>query len=179
MNIDIITLVLLLIAIVKGLKRGIIVAVFSLIGLIVGLAAALKLSVLVAAYLEGSLSVSTKWLPVISFVLVFVIVVIIIRLIANLIQASVELAWLGWVNKIGGAAFYIIIYLLSYSVILFFLVQSGLINKKTVTESVTYNYIEPWGPWVMNSIGGFVPVFKDMFKELQLFFENLAQKISH
>lgn len=179
MIIDIITLVLLLIAIVKGLKRGIIVAVFSLIGLIVGLAAALKLSVLVAAYLEGSLSVSTKWLPVISFVLVFVVVVIVIRLVANLIQASVEMAWLGGVNKIGGAVLYIIIYFLSYSVLLFFLVHSGLISKKTVIESVTYNYIEPWGPWVMNRIGGFVPMFKDMFKELQLFFENLAQKISH
>lgn len=179
MIIDIFTMVLLVIAVYKGFKRGIIVALFSLIGLIVGLAAALKLSVLVAGYLEGSVSISSKWLPVISFVLVFVVVAFLIRMVANLIQASVEMLWLGWVNKIGGAVLYILIYLLVFSVVLFFLMQSGLIKNKTVSESVTYQYIQPWGPRVINSIGGFVPVFKDMFTELQKFFENLAQKISH
>lgn len=178
MIIDIITLILLAIAIFKGWQRGLIVAVFSLVGLIVGLAAALKLSVLVAGYLDEAVSIFSKWLPVISFALVFIVVVLLIRMVANLIQASVELAWLGGVNKIGGAALYIIVYLLAFSVILFFLVQSGLITKKTVNESVTYQYIEPWGPWVLNSIGGFVPVFKNMFTELQQFFENISRKIS-
>jgi len=178
MIIDIFTIVLLVLALFKGLQRGIIVAIFSLLGFIVGLAAALKLSVLVAGYLEESVSISSKWLPVISFALVFVVVVVLIRLVANLIQASVEMVWLGWANKIGGAVLYIIIYLLAFSVVLFFLVHAEIVSKKTVGESVTYQYVQPWGPWVLNSIGGVVPVFKDMFKDLEIFFENLAQKIS-
>ena len=179
MIIDIALLALLVIAIIKGLQRGIIVALFSLIGLIVGLAAALKLSVLVAGWLDGSVNVSSKWLPVISFILVFVVVVLLLRLMANMIEASVELALLGWVNKLGGAILYAVIYTLSFSVLLFFLVQVKLISEKTVNESITYSYIKPWGPIVINAIGRFIPLFKDMFTELENFFENLAQKLPH
>jgi membrane protein required for colicin V production len=179
MIIDIALLALLIIAIIKGLQRGIIVALFSLIGLIVGLAAALKLSVLVAGWLDGSVNVSSKWLPVISFILVFVVVVLLLRLMANMIEASVELALLGWVNKLGGAILYAAIYTLSFSVLLFFLVQVKLISEKTVNESITYSYIKPLGPMVINAIGRFIPLFKDMFMELENFFENLAQKLPH
>ena len=179
MIIDIALLALVIVAIIKGLQRGIIVALFSLIGLIVGLAAALKLSVLVAGWLNGSVNVSSKWLPVISFILVFVVVVLLLRLMANMIEASVELALLGWVNKLGGAILYAAIYTLSFSVLLFFLVQVKLISEKTVNESITYSYIKPWGPLVINAIGRFIPLFKDMFTELENFFENLAQKLPH
>ena len=179
MIIDILSIVFLVIAFFTGMKRGIIVALFSLIGIIIGLAAALKLSVLVAAYLEDHISISVKWLPIISFVLVFVAVVFLIRMVANLIQTTVEMAWLGWVNKMGGALLYILLYALAFSVVLFFLAQSGMITKKTMDESISYTYLQPIGPWLLNGIGGFLPVFKNMFKELQLFFENLSQKISH
>ena len=177
MIIDIALLALLVIAAIKGLQRGIIVAVFSLIGLIAGIAAALKFSVLVAGWLQGSVNISSRWLPAISFLLVFIVVVLLIRLMANLIEASVELALLGWVNKIGGALLYMIIYTLSLSVILFFLVQLKLISEKTIAESVTYPYVEPWGPVVINGIGKIIPLFKDMFAELENFFGKLAQKI--
>jgi len=177
MIIDIVLLVMLVMAVIKGLQRGIIVAVFSLIGLIVGIAAALKLSVLVAGWLEDSTNISSRWLPAVSFLLVFVVVVFLIRLMANLIEASVELALLGWVNKIGGALLYMIIYTLSFSVLLFFLVQLKLVSEKTIAESVTYSYVEPWGPVVINGIGKIIPLFKDMFAELENFFGKLAQKI--
>jgi len=179
MIIDIALLVILVIAVIKGLQRGIIVAIFSLVGIVVGIAAALKLSVLVAGWLAGSVNVSSRWLPAISFLIVFVVVVLLIRLMANLIEASVELALLGWVNKIGGALLYMIIYILSFSVLLFYLVHLKLINEKTIAESVTYTYVEPWGPAVINSIGKIIPLFKDMFAELENFFEKLAQKIPH
>jgi membrane protein required for colicin V production len=179
MIIDIALLVILVIAVIKGLQRGIIVAIFSLVGIVVGIAAALKLSALVAGWLSGSVNVSSRWLPAISFLLVFVVVVLLVRLMANLIEASVELALLGWVNKIGGALLYMIIYTLSFSVLLFYLVQLKLISEKTIAESVTYTYVEPWGPVVINGIGKIIPLFKDMFAELENFFEKLAQKIPH
>ena len=65
--IDIIFAILFILAIIKGLRRGFIVAVFSIIGYIIGLAAALKLSALVAVYLQKNISITGKWLPFISF----------------------------------------------------------------------------------------------------------------
>lgn len=179
MIIDIILLVVLIMAVIKGLRRGLIVALFSLVGFIVGLAAALKLSVFVASYLENSTNISTKWLPLLSFLIVFIAVVLLIRIAANVIEASVEMAWLGWINKLAGAILYVALYILIYSVVLFFMVQLHLISDTTIKDSVTYQHIEPWGPIVINGIGGFVPWFKDMFAELEKFFENIAQKGGH
>ena len=40
--------------------------------------------------------------------------------------------------------------------------------------SVTWNWLEPWGPWVLNVFSKLIPLFKDMFIDLQQFFEKMA-----
>ncbi len=177
MSIDLLFLLVMVIAAVKGYQRGLIVAVFSLVAIVVGLAAALKLSVVVAGYLQDSGRVSDRWLPLLSFLLVFIAVVLLIRLAANVLQSSVELAWLGWVNRLGGIILYLVIYTLAFSVVLFFLEHARLIGEQTIAHSRIYKYIQPWGPFTMNLIGNLIPAFRDMFGELERFFDNLAQKI--
>ena len=51
MWIDIVFLVALIVAVVKGAMRGIVMALFSFAGWFIGLAAALKLSAVVAVYI--------------------------------------------------------------------------------------------------------------------------------
>ena len=72
MIIDIIVAVILILAIIKGYRQGLIVAFFSLIAFIVGLAAALKLSVVVAGYIGKAVNVSDKWLQFLIRPLFFV-----------------------------------------------------------------------------------------------------------
>ena len=57
MLLDIILLVLLILAVIKGYQRGLIVGVFSLIAIIVGLAAASKLSTVVAEYIGKAVKI--------------------------------------------------------------------------------------------------------------------------
>jgi len=102
MVIDIIFVILMVLALIQGYRRGLIVAVFSLISIIVGLAAAIKLSAVVANYLGHSVKVSDKWLPVISFAIVFIVVVLLMRLGAKAIQKLTEAMLLGWANRLGG-----------------------------------------------------------------------------
>lgn len=179
MMIDIVFILVLIAAIVKGLRRGLIVAVFSFVAFIAGIAAALKLSTVVADYLKDSVNVSARWLPVLSFILVFIVVALLVRLGANLIEKTVELALLGWVNKLGGILFYGVLYIFLYSVVLFYAQQLQLINENTIAQSVTWPWLQPMGPWVINGLGNWVPVFKDMFTELKDFFGNMAQRAPH
>ena len=132
-------------AAIKGYQRGLIVAVFSIIAFIVGLAAAIKLSAVVADYIGKATSISQQWLPVISFAVVFIIVILLVRWTASLIQKSVEFAMMGWVNKLGGILFYLCIYILIYSVVLFYADQMELIKPEWKSNSLTYSYIEPVG----------------------------------
>lgn len=179
MIIDLTFLGMMVLAVFRGFQKGLIIAVFSLVAFIVGLAAAIKLSAVVAGYLKDSVNISAQWLPVLSFLAVFIAVVLLIRMAAKLIEASVEMAMMGWVNKIGGALFYIVLYTILLSVALFFLVQLNIISEKTIKESVTFSYIQPWGPFVIDGIGKWIPVFKDLFTQLEDFFGNLSQKIQH
>ncbi|RYY22709.1 MAG: CvpA family protein [Chitinophagaceae bacterium] len=177
MLVDIILLGLMIMAVVKGLQRGFIVALFSMIAFIVGLVAALKLSTVVAAYLDDSINVSSRWLPFLAFALVFLVVVLLVRLLAAVIQSTIELAMLGWVNRVAGIFLYAVMYILIFSVLLFFAVQMHFFDEATLEASATYPYIKPVGPFVIDGIGTLLPWFKDMFAELQGFFDRLSEKV--
>ena len=177
MILDLIASVILILAVIKGFRQGLIVALFSVIAFIVGLAAAMKLSVVVAGYIGKAVNVSDKWLPIISFAVVFLIVVILVRLGAKFIQKSVELAMLGWVNRLGGILLYAALYILIFSILLFYAEQLNFIKPETVKKSVTYEYIQPWGPKLMDGIGKIIPVFKGMFKDLENFFDGVSRQV--
>ncbi len=85
---------------------------------------------------------------------------------------------LGWVNKLGGVVFYAAIYTIVFSVLLFYVEQMGLVKQETIDKSVTYSFVQPWGPKVINAFGSIIPIFKDMFGELEKFFGKVATKIS-
>jgi membrane protein required for colicin V production len=174
MAIDIIFLILLVMAIYKGMQRGLIVAVFSLLALIAGLAAAIKLSAVVADYLKQNTHVPSKWLPVLAFLLVFIAVILLVRWAASLIKTAFDFAFLGWADKLGGVLLYVSIYITVYSVLLFYAANLHIISANVVSSSITYKFVEPWGPVVINSIGKVIPFFKNMFADLESFFAHLA-----
>ena len=71
MVLDIIFVIVLVFAVFKGLKKGLIVGLFSLVAAIIGLAAALKLSAVVASRIGKTVKISEEWLPLLCFVAVF------------------------------------------------------------------------------------------------------------
>lgn len=176
MLIDIIVLILLILAAVKGFRNGLILALFSFLAFLVGLAAAIKLSAVAAAYIGTSVHISQRWLPVVAFVVVFLIVVLLVRLGARLLQGVVEVAMLGWLNRLGGVVFYALLYLFIFSLILFYADETGFIQPEAAEASATFLYIRPLGPVVMEGLGSIIPLFKNMFTELEAFFEGVSQK---
>ncbi len=163
-------------AIFKGYSRGFIVAVFSFVSIIIGLAAALKLSVVVSGWLQQNTSVGKSWLPFLSFIIVMIGVILVIRWAAALIQASAETLMLGWLNRLGGIILYIALYITVLSVLLFYLTQMDIIKPETVASSKLYGLIEPVGPRAIDAFGKVIPLFKDLFVQLEQFFGRIAQK---
>jgi membrane protein required for colicin V production len=178
MVLDLIFAVIIVLAIFKGYQRGLIVGLFSLVAVIIGLAAAMKLSTVAAGYIGKAVKISQEWLPVISFAIVFILVVLLIRLGANAIERTVEVVMLGWLNKLGGILLYAIIYTIVFSVLLFYAEQIKLIKPETIQQSAVYSFIQPWGPKAINGVGAVIPVFKDMFGELEHFFDGIAKDVS-
>ena len=178
MLIDFAFAALIILACIKGFKKGLIVAIFSILAFIVGLAAALKLSTVVAAWLGKSITASAQWLPFISFALVFFVVVLLVRMGAKLIEKKFQITMLGWVNRLGGIAFYIALYTIIFSIFLFYAEKINLLQPSVIQASQTYNFIQPWGPKAINGLGVVIPFFKNMFGELSNYFSNISTQIT-
>ncbi len=176
MFIDIIFVMLMVLAIFKGYSRGLIVAIFSLFAFMIGLAAALKLSVVVAQKIGDKMNISGYFLPVISFAIVFIAVVFIVNAAAGLIRKAVRLAFLGWVDSFAGILLYAVMYGMVYSVILFYATKINLISPYMQTASVTYSFLAPLGPKVIDGLGKLLPYFSNLFSDLSSFFEGVSHK---
>jgi membrane protein required for colicin V production len=144
---------------------------------LIGLAAAVKLSAVLATHMKSDLHMSSRWLPVLAFILIFILVLLIIRWVGKLIEKLVKMILLGWLNKLGGILLFLILYLSIYSIFLFYGTKTQVISKQAVNDSHLYSLIAPFGPAVIRLITGFIPVGNDMFNALERFFDKVAQGI--
>ena len=176
MFIDIIAFILLVWAAFKGLRNGLIVGLFSFFAFIIGLAAALKLSAVAAEYIGTNTNIGKRWLPFIAFAGVFLIVVLLVRLGAKAIEGVLRMAMLGWLNKLGGILLYILLHFFIFCIILFYVDQLHLIKKETLEASVLFPYIQPLAPNIIDALGYLLPFFKNMFVELEGFFDGISRK---
>ena len=100
---DIAILVVIVGSAFMGLRTGIIKAAFSLAGLIVGV-------ILAGRYYE-TLSQQLSFIPhdgaakIVAFAIILVVVMVIARVLASVLKWVASLTMLGWVNRVGGAVF--------------------------------------------------------------------------
>jgi membrane protein required for colicin V production len=51
-----------------------------------------------------------------------------------------------------------------------------LVRPEAIENSRVYTYVAPWGPKIIERLGKIIPLFKDMFAELETFFASLAKR---
>ncbi|UAY52319.1 CvpA family protein [Ferruginibacter albus] len=178
MLIDVIYIILIIIVAVKGYRNGLVVAAFSFAAIFIGMAAAIKLSAVVANRLADGNKSYEKWLPFVSYILVFIGAVFLVRLIGRLTQKTAEAVMLGFANRMAGALIYIVLYTLVFSIFLFYIEKIHLLSSNTIQASKVYPYIKPIGPKAIDLIGDLIPIFKNLFKQLESFFEGVATQVS-
>ena len=104
---DIVLLVVIAIATLLGLRIGIIKAVLSLAGVIVG--------VILAGRYYVPLSEQLTFIPhagaakIVAFAIILIVVMIIASVAASLLKWAASIVMLGWVNRLGGALFGLVV----------------------------------------------------------------------
>lgn len=141
MVIDIVCLLAYVYAFYKGLKNGLILAVFSLVGYILAFFVAKHFSGPVAGWVTAFSGSASKWMPVIVYVALFISVLIMVRMAASLVEKGLGFLSLGIINKIGGVIFYAA----SLTIFLWFIfsVMSYLVSpsSETFADSFFYKHI--------------------------------------
>lgn len=100
---DIIIIVAVVVSALIGLKTGLINAALSLAGLIVGVILAGRYHVLLSEKL--SFIPQANIAKIVAFAIILIGVMVIAAVLANLLKGVVSAVGLGWVNRIGGAVF--------------------------------------------------------------------------
>jgi membrane protein required for colicin V production len=104
---DIVIIILLIISAFGGLASGLIKSVLSLVGLIVGVVLAgrfyIGLSGLLAFIQNQNIA------RIVAFLIIFLIVVVIAAVLGSILTKAVSALLLGWLNRLGGAVFGIIL----------------------------------------------------------------------
>ena len=161
--VDIILIVVLLFAIVKGYLRGFVVEIFSLLGLFLGIYLAVKTSPsIVASFFPDS-----QYAMAISaavFIGVFVLIMIITGLSAKILKKAIDLTMLGFFDNALGSLFGLIKWGLYLSIFIWLFGSIDVrMPEKIVDESLLYPYIEMIGPYLFDILGSIMPFLRDIF----------------
>ena len=101
---DIIIILILGYSLVRGLFRGLVKEVSSIIGVLGGFYAAFTYYPKTAKLLSGLIH-NTAYLNILSFLIIFCSVLIIVGLLGIIIKYLMNISFLGWVDRIGGVVF--------------------------------------------------------------------------
>ena len=93
--IDIIILVLLLLAVIKGLKDGLIRQAGGIAGLFIGIILAGRFSALLAGWLGQWINASENIVKIIAFVLIIIATCLCMHLLGKLLEKIIQLATIG------------------------------------------------------------------------------------
>jgi membrane protein required for colicin V production len=147
---DIIILIVLAWGAFRGFTQGFILQIVTFIALIIGIWASIAFSDPMSEFLTKNMDITGKYLPVLSFILIFVLVIVVAHLIGMLLTRFVEIASLGWLNRLGGIAFGVLKMAFIVSVLL--TVQNRMkekihiISEKQIQNSLLYKPVASLAP---------------------------------
>ena len=141
-TLDIILLICFIPGIIRGLSKGFLEQALSLGGIFLSVWAAFKFSTVVCGWLKPYLSLSETTLSVVAFALILVAVCLAVLIVAKLLTKVLEMSMLGWLDKVLGLAFALVVnaLLLGVFIILFdtLNLKFGFVKPEVLDASTVY-----------------------------------------
>lgn len=172
--IDICIVVILAFFGIKGLIRGIILEVFTLVGLLIGYIVALREMSSVTGFVIRYIHIHELFLNVLSFIVIFLAIIFIFRWLAGLLRKFAKWTLITWVDRLGGIAFGVFKGSLVASLVI--LLVSLLPLPESVEEvqnqSVLFKPVRAVAPAVFNLFEKMFPETKDFYDEVREGFKD-------
>ena len=143
---DILFLIILAIGLIRGASRGLVMELSGLLGLIVSIFVAKNYSEVLMGKFFTFFGIQAEVSHFISFIIVLLLSLVVIHFLAILISRFIKLVMLDWLNKLGGAVFSVIKYLLILGAILYAFERMNnvvqLVEKEEIAKSKLYSPIK-------------------------------------
>lgn len=151
-TLDIILLVLFIPGAIRGLSKGLLEQVISLGGILLSVYAAYHFSQPVCNWIAQYIQVSDTVLRILGFAVLLIAVLILVMLVAKLITKAIEMASLGWINRLLGLVFSLAVsaLILGLLAILFDTLNEKfeLVQQSVLDDSFLYGPLKDLGYWV-------------------------------
>ena len=153
-TLDIILLLLFIPGIIHGLSKGLMEQAVSLVGVVLGALLAYKYYTEMGAWLGGFWKVSETVLNIVGFAIILLLTLAVVVLIAKLITKIVDMASLGWLNRVLGMVLSLFITALVLGIlVLVFEALNGQFDlvheSKLLEESVVYPLLKDFAQTVL------------------------------
>ncbi len=138
----------------------------SLTAIVLGVLGGFKLMGQGMLFLQEKFNADKSTLPYLSFVFIFVIIVILVRLLGKMVKHSIDKSFLGTVDQSMGAALGVFKTLFLLSIVIWITDSLKMVPRAEWTNgSWLYPFTAKLAPRTADWIGGFVPVFKEIFRQ--------------
>ncbi len=153
-------------SIVRGLFRGLVKEVSSIIGVLGGFYAAYSYFPMVAKLLSGIIQ-EESYLKILSFMIIFCGILLLISILGVVIKYLLNIAFLGWIDRICGVGFGLIKGVLIITVI--FIILTTFLSKGT--PLIKKSILAPHVIWISEQMVGLVSddMKNDFFAKLDEF----------
>jgi membrane protein required for colicin V production len=172
MVLDFIYLLLVAWGIYRGGRQGFVRYIFSSLAFIIGIIGALQLTHTFAHYLQQWFGWQSTYLPFFAFLAAFITIVLLVRLLANFLDKTLRFLYLNMFNRIAGAILGGLLFTVFCSMFIWLFNQIQLISPDMRANSMTYDWVAPVFPAVMDTAAALLPVFKDALQNLNELFEQ-------
>ena len=160
---------------IQGLRKGIIIQVFSFIALLLAVIGSLKLTHAVVTALElGGKSAIT---PYVVYLLVFVILFVAVIFAAKIIERILKTAQLNLFNRIAGAVFGIFKAIFFVSLLYWITDQANILNETQKEASFFFLKLKNVAPAIISFITNNLGIAKNIIGQIEEFFGIIARKI--
>jgi membrane protein required for colicin V production len=165
--IDIIILVPLVLGAIGGFRKGFILEIASLLALILAVIGGFHFLHWGISVLTNNFQLSGKFLPFLAFLLIFVAIVLFVNAVGRILKKIVQMAFLGGVDRIAGAALGALKFVFFFSLIVWVFAVFGIELPQHLQQgSILFPYVVSIAPATVELFGFVIPATSDLLDDI-------------
>ena len=141
--IDIILLICFIPAIVQGIRKGFISQIISIVSLVLGIWMSARFASAVSSWLSQWITASGQVLEIVAFALILILVFLALGALGKVLEATIRLVMLGWLNRLLGVVFALLKTVLIVGLVIMAFSSLNdtflLVKSETLSQSVLYS----------------------------------------